>query len=91
MLLRLLVICGLFWFGMQTAYAGVSDWPVVSHVLKIGSCVLADSGAILKSATTHVAGFGVDVLTIVGECATFVIETVTPASDHTPADSDPHM
>ena len=62
------------------AHAGVLDWPGVSQVWKIGSCVVADAGKITQSAIRHVGGLGIDVLTIVADCAKFVVDTLTPGT-----------
>ena len=75
---RMILGVGLFLCLSGSAEASVLDWPVVSQVVKIGSCVVADAGKIGQSAITHVTGFGADVLGIVADCARFIGETLTP-------------
>ena len=87
MLLRMLVVCGLFWGIMNVAYAeeaeaGVRDWPILSHAIQVGTCIVADAGAIGQSAIRHTVGFGTEVAQIVGQCLVFVLDTVTPDSVH---------
>ena len=82
---RLVLGVGLLLCLSGSAEASVLDWPGISHAVKIGSCVVADAGKIGQSAVRHVAGFGVDVLTIVADCARFIGETLTPGLV-----SDPH-
>ena len=88
MLLRLLVVCGLFWGIMNVAYADtahadVRNWPMISQVIQVGTCIVADAGAIGQSAVRHAVGFGTEVAQIVGQCVVFVLDTVTPDSVHT--------
>ena len=83
MLWRLLVICGLISFGAQVvrteeAEAAILDWPVVKQAVQVGTCVVADAGAIGQSVVKHLVGFSVDLLTIVKDCAVFVVDAVTP-------------
>ena len=83
---RWVVVFGLLFSLAGTAEANVLDWPVVSQVWRIGSCVVADSGKIVQSAMKHTSMFGVDVLTIVADCAKFIVDTITPGTI-----PDPHQ
>ena len=84
MLLKLLVICGLFGFGMQVAYAGVDDWApirwsknVVSYVIDQPDC----AWTFVKGAVTphnSVRGDLWDWVACHGNAANRVPTTLTP-------------
>ena len=84
MLLRLLVICGLFWGTAQVAYAGVDDWaPVrwvkntVSYAWEPVNCPVA---YINKNISSHTSAGGDlwDLLACVGNNLNRVPTTLTP-------------
>lgn len=88
MFVRLAVIVGLFWFGMQTAYAGVMDWPVVSQTANVVKCVISDSGKITTSAITHVSMFVGDTIKTVADCLSFTAGQLTGVRDPNPLHHD---
>ena len=76
-----------------SAYAAVSDWPVVGQLYKVGVCILADSGEILQSAAKHAAAFGTETLTLVKDCLVATVQVLTPGPDaevHPHEDAHPH-
>ena len=67
--------------AVAPAEAAWTDWPGVSQIVKIGSCLLQDVGKITTSLTVHATNFVVDTATIVRDCLSYVVSVVTPGTD----------
>lgn len=79
---RWIVMVGLWMClgGMPQAEAGVTEWPVIGQLAKVGLCILEDSGKLGEIVVRHVTEAGTEVLTTVRDCVTFVLDTVTPGT-----------
>lgn len=76
------------WLAMSsTASAGVTDWPVIGQVFRVGQCAVGGTGQLVASLLSHLTAWGTELVTTVGQCALhttneardIVEDVVTPA------------
>ena len=66
------------WLAMSPlAEAGVSDWPVIGQVVRVGSCLVQDTGKLVGSLLKHLGTWGAELLTSVSQCSLKVVDNTT--------------
>ena len=66
---KMVLVVGLTLMLCGTAEAGVTDWPVVGQIVRVGQCVVVGAGKLVTSLLSHLGAWGSEALTTVGKCA----------------------
>ena len=66
------------WLAMSpVVYAGVTDWPIIGQVTRVGICLIGDTGRLTGSLLAKLGEWGAELVGAIGKCSQVVVGTVT--------------